>query len=152
MECHRFVWNACHQKHWTIFCCFEWFGGNVLRSQFLCCLTSCVDHIVEHVCWHHVPVKFKRIEISLLLTSFAGFQNLLSTSGLQNQRVVGWLSLPSHLWLWNWSSCLCHNEEDCRSDRSKSRSGFIVWGRLLISHRTVVLWSHKKKRNSAGIQ
>ena len=144
--CHRFVWNACRQKHSTISCCFEWFGGDVSKSQFVCCFTSCGDHLVEHVCRHLVLVKFERTEIRLLQTFPVGSRKLLSTIWVSDQRILGWLSLPSHLWIWVWSSCFCHNEEDCRLDSSKSRSGFVAWGRLLFSHRNSVLWSHKKAR------
>ena len=70
--CHRFVWNACHRRNSKTFCCFKLFGAGVLKSQFVCCLTSCGNHSVKHVCRHHVSVKFERIEIHFLLTTYLG--------------------------------------------------------------------------------
>ena len=54
------------------FCSSESFGADVLRSQFVCCLTSCGDHSIEHVCRNHVSVKFEQVEIQFLLTISLG--------------------------------------------------------------------------------
>ena len=62
------------------FCCFELFRGDVLKNQFVYCLTSCRHHLVKHVCTRHASVKFERIRIRFLLTSFAGSHKLLSVS------------------------------------------------------------------------
>ena len=71
--CHRFVWNACRRRHSKISCWSESFGKDVLKNQ-LCCLTSCGDHLIKHLCRHHASVKFERIEISLMPTFSVGSQ------------------------------------------------------------------------------
>ena len=63
-------------------CCFESFG-DVLKSQLVGCVTSCVDHLVEQVCRHHASMNFEQIEKGLSLTSSVGSQTIEYILGLR---------------------------------------------------------------------